>query len=66
MRPPPRLPVRLVAVDPVVAVALSALFGWWAATVGALKGRSKLEGWILGLFLGPIGVVIAYLLRPSR
>lgn len=56
----------LVTADPVVAIAISAAFGWWAATIGARKGRSKLEGWILGIFLGPIGIVIAYLLRAYR
>ncbi len=58
---------RLSLYEPLlVTLAMWALFGWWAATVCAQRGRSKTEGWMLGLFLGPIGIVVAYLLRPHR
>ncbi len=40
------------------------LLGFWASRVTARKGRRG--GWPLGIFLGPVGVLIAYLLGPRN
>ena len=43
-----------------LSLGLWFLMGLWASKVMAGKGRSSGAGWALGLFLGPIGVLIAY------
>jgi len=42
-----------------IFLAIPVLCGWWAGSIMSRKGRSGGAGWALGIFLGPIGLLIA-------
>ncbi len=49
----------------VAAVAWVIAFGWFGGWVASQCGRNGLEGMLLGVFFGPLGVVVEALL-PRR
>jgi len=54
------------AVSIIVFVVIALACGAWAGSICNNKGRRERLGWALGLILGLIGVLIAWLLPPSR
>lgn len=48
-----------------VAFILPLVFGYFCSKILKNKGRSSGLGWLLGIFLGIIGLIIANILSPS-
>lgn len=42
------------------AVAVMSFFGWWTSNIAQDKGRDRVIWFIVGFFLLPIGVLLAY------
>lgn len=44
------------------AVVWIGVCGWLGSWIAGEKGRDSTEGWLLGAFLGPLGILIELLL----